>query len=153
MSPEREFDLLEDAIYESLHYSIDPETGHKLTARAIATAINVPYSTLSDAANQERPQPFHALWIVPLIKSTGNFAIVRFIARAVGGFFFLPKRRASHDSHKATTFKEIADYIGALAKHDGQPMTHAVVDDIENEMHDVISCMLSHLDKLRSEAK
>jgi hypothetical protein len=78
---------------------------------------------------------------------------VRFIARAVGGFFFLPQRRASHEIHQATTFKEIADYIGALARHDGRPLTHAIVDDVEKEMDDVIGAMLSHLDKLRSEAK
>lgn len=87
MLKERDHLLIEDALFDTVHYSKDPATGRPLSVREIATDINVPAGQLQDAADQRRPQPPHMQWIVPLIKRTQNYALVRFICRAVGGVF------------------------------------------------------------------
>lgn len=80
----REHATLDDALYDTVHYSTDPKTGKPLTVREIATDINVPPSRLQDAADPHRDQPAHMSWIVPLVKRTHNFSLIEFMGRSLG---------------------------------------------------------------------
>ena len=113
---ERDHAVIEDAAYDTVHYSCDPRSGRPLTVGAIATDINVRAATLQDAADANRDQPFHLSWVVPIIKRTQNYAIVRFIARAVGGVFIkLPEHNPGRANGLVTVIgdvmKEVADVV------------------------------------------
>jgi hypothetical protein len=123
------------------------------TQEQTATEMGWTLQQLSKATDPNSKPRFAAAWIVPLTLTTGNFAIVRTICKLVGGVFFLPCRRASGPTHSARTLKEFSEYLGVIAKNEIHGYTRAQVDELENEMHDVIGCMLAHVDKLRAEAK
>jgi hypothetical protein len=116
MKVDRVHTSIEDAISDTVHYSVDPVSGEPLTVKAIATDINVRSGTLQDAADPRRDQPMHATWIVPLVKRTKNYAIVRFICRAVGGVFIqLPVATNGNVVNLVqvigTVMKEVADVV------------------------------------------
>lgn len=108
---------------------------------------------LSRATDAKEKPRFAASWIVPVTLTFNNFAIVRTICKLVGGVFFQPCRSTSHTTYQASTLREFSDYLATLAKNEEHGFTTHEVDELENEIHDVISCMLSHLDKLRAEAR
>lgn len=141
------FNNLDDAISQVAHFT----DGRTLTQNAAEMGVTVDW--LSRAVNPHEKPKCPAALIVPLTLTTGNFAIIRTLSKLVGGVFFQPRRSASHPVHQARTFKEFADYIGKIAEHEKGGYTKVEVDDIENEMHDVMSAMLCHVDKLRAEAK
>lgn len=110
MTPvERVHDDFVDATYDVLHFS-------DASPKEIATDINVPMHRLYQAVLGDCQQPFHASWIVPITKRTKNYAIVRFICRAVGGVFVLLPAKASGSLAGMTTalsdlMKEVSDVI------------------------------------------
>lgn len=119
----------------------------------IAAEMGWTVKQLSAATDPNKKPRFAASWIVPFTLTTGDYAIVRTLCKLVGGVFVLLKRNESHERHTAHTLKEIAEYFGALAKTERQHRSHREVDDIEKEFHDVIASGLSHIDKLRAEAR
>ena len=123
------------------------------TMSEIAAEMGWTCDELSKATNPNEKPRFAAAWIVPLTHASGDFAIVRTICKLVGGVFFQPRRATRNTTHSASTLKEFADYLATLAKHEANGFTKCEVDDLDNEVHDVISCLLSHVDKLRAEAK
>jgi hypothetical protein len=144
---ERLYSNLDDAISQVAHFT----DGRTLTQNAAEMGVTVDW--LSRAVNPAEKPRCPAALIVPLTLTTQNFAIVRTICKLVGGVFFQPCRSTSHTKYKASTLKEFAEYLGTLAKNEPHGFTATEVDELENEMHDVFSCMLAHVDKLRAEAK
>lgn len=137
---------VDDAISQVAHFT----EGRTLTQNAAEMGVRVDW--LSRAVNPNEKPRCPAALIVPLTITTQNFAIVRTLCKLVGGVFFQPRRSTSATAHQAATLKEFSEYLGTLAKNESNGFTKAEVDELENDMHDVISCMLSHVDKLRSEA-
>jgi hypothetical protein len=143
------------ALYTSLDDAISQVAlfteGRTLTQNAAEMGVTVDW--LSRAINPREKPRCPAALIVPLTKTTQNFAVVRTICKLVGGVFFQPCRLTSHIKYEASTLKEFSEYLATLAKNEAGGFTTPEVDELENEMHDVISCMLAHVDKLRAEAK
>jgi hypothetical protein len=138
---------VDDAVSQVAHFT----EGRTLSRNAAEMGVAVDW--LSRAVNPNEKPRCPAALIVPLTITTQNFAIVRTICKLVGGVFFLPRRSDTSRWHSASTLKEFSEYLGTLAKNEANGFSKAEVDELENEMHDVISCMLSHVDKLRAEAK
>jgi hypothetical protein len=138
---------VDDAISQVAHFT----EGRTLSRNAAEMGMTVDW--LSRAVNPNEKPRCPAALIVPLTMTTQNYAIVRTICKLVGGVFFQPRRSTNETAHKASTLKEFADYLAVLAKNENRTYTKAAVDELENEMHDVMSCMLAHVDKLRAEAK
>lgn len=141
------FDNVDTAISQVAHFT----DGRTLTKNAAEMGVSVDW--LSRAVNPDEKPRCPAALIVPLTITTQNFAIVRTICKLVGGVFFQPRRSASHTTHTAKTLKEISDYFGKLAQYESKGYSRREVDDIENEAHEAIASLLSHVDKLRAEAK
>lgn len=144
---QRIYATLDDAISQVAHFT----DGRTLTQNAAEMGVSLDW--LSRAVNPREKPRCPAALIVPLTKTTGNFAVIRTLCKLVGGVFFQPCRSTSHTAHKASTLKEFAEYLTTLAKNETNGFTPAEVDELEDDMHDVISCMLAHVDKLRAEAR
>ncbi len=142
------YDDVEDAIYCVAHHT----DGRTLTQTAAEMGWKV--DVLSRATNQHEKPRFAASWIVPLTLTTGNYAVIRTICKLVGGVFFQPPRPSSHDRLVASTLIEFSEYLAILAKSmDDGRCTKAEYSELENHMHDVMASMLTHLEKLKAEAK
>lgn len=141
------YSTVDDAISQVAHFT----EGRTLSRNAAEMGVRVDW--LSRAVNPHEKPRCPAALIVPLTITTQNFAIVRTVCKLVGGVFFQLRRSTNCTAHSAWTLKEFSEYLGTLARNESKGWTKTEVDELENEMHDVISCMLSHVDKLRAEAK
>lgn len=126
----------------------------KVAPKKIAGDAGIGYGYLMKAADDRQPEvQFQARWVAPVTKAAGNDVLINQIAQECGGIFVRLISGESHDAHTAKTLKEIGEYFTKLAEASENGYTHAEVDELESEWQDVVRAGLSHLKKLRAEAK
>jgi hypothetical protein len=109
---------LKDSLYEVVHNPTKP-------IKVLADELGISYSYLANAANPNLEDfNFQLRHLIPLIKSTGNFAVLDFIENALGRVALsLPKADPTVPEIHSSLFRSIESF-GVLAKH-----AAAAVDD------------------------
>jgi hypothetical protein len=103
------FETLGDAVYQVVHRSKEP-------AKALADRIGCRPAYLVAAADPMQTQSLPARLIVPLTLASGDTAIVRHLAEAVGGVFVeLPKDLTG-------THADVVNAIGRITAEMGEVM-------------------------------
>jgi hypothetical protein len=101
---------LDELLYATAHDGIG--------CKALASALGVRLHRLYDAVNPHEGKPFDVRWLVPFMKAAGDFAVLRWMARACGFVIHeQPKSSASPAELIALTgecTREMGDVLAVL---------------------------------------
>lgn len=138
---------LDDALYACVYASGKPP-------KALADDIGVRCGYLTEAANRDREDTqFQARLIVPLTKATGNDAIVRYLAHAVGGVFVRVPADMQADEHTARSLKEFGEYLCTVANASADGIvTRAEADAARLQATEAIEAILAHVSAIEARA-
>jgi hypothetical protein len=139
---------LEQALYEVVHRSDQ-------TIHVLADSIGKTYSYLADAANPNREgHRFQLRWVVPITRASGNDAIVRYLAHAVGGMFVrLQPAGVSMDAQTSAVLKEVGELLieASSASADGK-VTREEAEKVAREADQAIEALMAFKESMRRRA-
>lgn len=138
---------LDDAISVVVHDSPIPP-------KAIADAVGIGYAYLLAASDANREDTkFQARLIAPITTVTGNDAIVRYLAHAVGGVFVRVPAGMLADEHTARSLKEFGDYLHSVAAASGDGIiTREEAASARRQATEAMEAILAHVTSLEARA-
>lgn len=137
-----------NAIFPAVHALVHEGA---IPPKAIAEESGIRYGYLMRAADpNEDDVQFQARWIAPVTNAAKNDILIKTIAEQCGGAFYRLAGPGKMDQATATSLKEFAEYLSAIADATSdRVVTPAEYYRAKAQAHDAISAILSGVEGLR----